>query len=120
MIEAAVDRAQGCSGACVRAGKGLLARCEDCGCFEVEYGNFRVTLEARGLLAFAKLVRQSLPTAGSRKGRRKDLYFRLTGGGARLVIPAKEIGDLWRLLEIGATWIEAELPEVQAPSILIH
>ncbi len=90
-----------CQETVVRRGKGTIQLCVGCGCFELEYGNFAVTLDARGLATFCRLAHEGY------LGTEKDwydgdtLHLKLSNAGFRLVIPGAEVEDLWLLLRDG-------------------
>lgn len=105
-----------------RYGKGVIRRCARCGQFELEYGNFGVTLDVRGLLRFRELAHEGLLGAG-RDWRSGDvLHLKLSDGGFRLVIPCEEIKDLWLLLRdgIGCLMSPSCASTSQPPSRWLH
>lgn len=93
-----------------RHGKGEIYLCSGCGCFELEYGNFRVTLDAPGLELLSSLVREGCDDVGTRYGPDERLYLKLNDCGIRLVVPAVEIEDLWLLLKDGIRYLRPLSP----------
>ncbi len=93
-----------------RHGKGEIYLCSGCGCYEIEYGNFRVTLDAPGLDLLSSLVREGYDDVGTRYGPEERLYLKLNDCGIRLVVPAAEIEDLWLLLKDGTRYLRPVSP----------